>query len=114
MQNAQNEIMVFVIRQLQIPFHETAILTIYISPQKFGKQTCEHCYSLEVSRFCEFWKIALQLKWISLIHAKSAIFRFPKPNHKKADFYLNDILERKIFVTWLLFWLLCLILNFQN
>ena len=54
MQNAQNEIMVFVIRQLQIPFHETAILTIYISPQKFGKQTCEHCYSQEVSRFCEF------------------------------------------------------------
>ena len=67
MQNAQNEIMVFVIRQLQIPFHETAILTIYISPQKFGKQTCEHCFSLEVSRFCEFSKIEMQLKWIFLI-----------------------------------------------
>ena len=46
MQNAQNEIMVFVIRQLQIPFHETAILTIYISPQKFGKQTFERAHFL--------------------------------------------------------------------
>ncbi len=46
MQNAQNEIMVFVIRQLQIPFHETAILTIYISPQKFGKQTFERALFL--------------------------------------------------------------------
>ena len=38
MQNAQNEIMVFVIRQLQIPFHETAILTILIYTQNFWKK----------------------------------------------------------------------------
>lgn len=37
MQNAQNEIMVFVIRQLQIPFQETAILTIFVYTQKIGK-----------------------------------------------------------------------------
>lgn len=50
MQNAQNEIMVFVIRQLQIPFHETAILTIYISPQKFGKQTFKRAFLFTLCR----------------------------------------------------------------
>ena len=49
MQNAQNEIMVFVIRQLQIPFHETAILATYIIlPQKFSinKRTGKHFFLL--------------------------------------------------------------------
>ena len=52
MQNAQNKIMVFVIRQLQIPFHETAILTIYTSPQKVGKQTSDQIFSF-LKRLCE-------------------------------------------------------------
>ena len=52
MQNAQNKIMVFVIRQLQIPFHETAILTIYTSPQKVRKQTSDQIFSF-LKRLCE-------------------------------------------------------------
>ena len=62
MQNAQNEIMVFVIRQLQIPFHETAILTILIYTQNFWKK-CFFLLRVEVLWVFKewFWKCILNV-----------------------------------------------------